>query len=161
MLKTMVATNDIKLGNFQYKCIMRIIPTNKFLQKCDIADSALCDFCNMVIETTDHLIWECMHTHQFWKELCNFLTEFNIDLVLNLPEVFFGLTFTINKPDTLLINFLTLLGKYFIFSNKYRKKTIPTLNHFKHYLCKRIKLKKKKKIHERQTCQVWNNMGKI
>ena len=91
---TLVAINDIKLRNFQYKFIMRIIPTNKFLQKCGIADSALCDFCNMIIETTDNLFWECTHTQEFWTELCNFLTEFNTDLILNLPRVFFGLTFT-------------------------------------------------------------------
>ena len=138
---TLVAINDIKLRNFQYKFIMRIIPTNKFLQKCGIADSALCDFCNMIIETTDNLFWECTHTQEFWTELCNFLTEFNTDLILNLPRVFFGLTFTTNKPDARLKNFLILLGKYFIFGNKYRK-TIPTLNHFKHYLCKRIKIEK-------------------
>ena len=138
---TLVATNDIKLRNFQYKFIMRIIPNNKFLQKCGIADSALCEFCNMVIETTGRLFWECTYIQQFWTEICKFLTDFNIGLILNLPRVFFGLTFTMNEPDSRLKNFLILLGKYFIFSNKYRK-TIPTLNHFKYYLCKRIKIEK-------------------
>ena len=28
------STNDIKLKNFQYKFLMRIIPTNQFLAKC-------------------------------------------------------------------------------------------------------------------------------
>ena len=46
--------NDIKLRNFQYKYIMRIVPTNQFLTKCNIVGSALCEFC-MEIETVSHL----------------------------------------------------------------------------------------------------------
>ena len=45
------STIDIKLRNFQYKHLMRIIPTNQFLTKCHITSSTLCDFCNMEIET--------------------------------------------------------------------------------------------------------------
>ena len=41
------STNDIKLRNFQYKYIMRIVPTNQFLTKCNIVGSALCEFCSM------------------------------------------------------------------------------------------------------------------
>ena len=43
------STNDIRLRNFQYKHLMRIIPTNQFLTKCHITSSTLCDFCNMEI----------------------------------------------------------------------------------------------------------------
>ena len=45
------STNDIKLPNFHYKYLMRIIPTNQFLIKCHIVSSSLCEFCNMEIET--------------------------------------------------------------------------------------------------------------
>ena len=30
------ATKDVRLQNFQYKCLMRIIPTDKHLLKCNI-----------------------------------------------------------------------------------------------------------------------------
>ena len=43
------ATKDIRLQNFQYKCFMRIIPTNKYLLKCKIEETALCEFCTMEI----------------------------------------------------------------------------------------------------------------
>ena len=59
---TLIATKGIKLRNFQYKYIIRIIPTNKYLQKYGIGETALCDFCNMEIETTDHLFLQCMRT---------------------------------------------------------------------------------------------------
>ena len=50
------STIDIKLRNFQYKYIYRIVPTNKRLFKQNIANSNLCDFCSMCIESTQHLI---------------------------------------------------------------------------------------------------------
>ena len=60
--------NDIKLCNFQYKCIMCIVPTNQFFTKCNIVGSALCEFCNMEIETVSHLVFAlfvwCLTTHQ-------------------------------------------------------------------------------------------------
>ena len=56
---TLKATNEIKLQNFQYKYLLRFIPTNKHLLKCNIGTSALCDLCVMEIETVNHLFWEC------------------------------------------------------------------------------------------------------
>ena len=89
---------------------MRIIPTNKFLLKCNIADSALCEFCKMEIETTDHLFWQCIHIQTFWAKFSDFLTEHNIEVNLTLYTVSFGLTFSIGKPEIKLKNFLILLG---------------------------------------------------
>ena len=37
-------TIDIKLRNFHYKYLMRIIPNNKNLFKCKLAPTVLCDF---------------------------------------------------------------------------------------------------------------------
>ena len=43
-------TKDIRLqNNFQYKCLMRVIPTNKYLLKCKIGETALCEYCTMEI----------------------------------------------------------------------------------------------------------------
>ena len=138
---TMTATKDIKFINFQYKYIMRIIPINKFLLKCNIADSALCKFCNIEIETTDHLFWQCIHIQTFWAKFSDFLTEHNIEAHLTLYTVSFGLIFSIGKSEIKLKNFLILLGKYFIYRGKCTK-TIPTIIQFKTYLRNRIKLEK-------------------
>ena len=40
------ATKDVRLQNLQYKCLMRIIPTNKYLLKCKIKETE--------IETINH-----------------------------------------------------------------------------------------------------------
>ncbi|MCG7875526.1 MAG: reverse transcriptase domain-containing protein [Candidatus Thiodiazotropha endolucinida] len=126
------ATNDIKLRNFQYKYLMRIIPTNTFLLKCNIASSALCDFCLMDIESINHLFWECRHVQHFWMDLSNLLQECNLDLALNLKTITFGITHGLKKLDTQVKNYIILLGKYYIFKNKYQKKyqQLYTLNCF-------------------------------
>ena len=59
------STNDIKLHNFQYKYLIRIIPTNKFLVKRRFVSSPLCEFCNMEIETFLHLLGECTYVQPF------------------------------------------------------------------------------------------------
>ena len=40
-------TNDVKLRNFQYKYLMRIVPNNRYLFKCKITSTVLSDFCSM------------------------------------------------------------------------------------------------------------------
>ena len=138
---SLAATKDVKLRNFHYKYIMRIIPTNKFLLKCGIGESALCDFCNMEIETIDHLFWQCKHVQTFWTEFSHFLSDLNIDIEFNLINIAFGFTITIGKPEIMLKNFLIILGKYFIFRGRCLK-IIPTLNQFKSFLRNRIKIEK-------------------
>ena len=46
---------DMKLRNFQYKYLMRIVPKNKYLFKCKLAPTILYDFCAMQEETNAHL----------------------------------------------------------------------------------------------------------
>ena len=93
------ATKETKLQNFQYKFLMRIIPTNKFLLKCNIAMSALCDFCTMEIETINHLFWECLYVQQFWTELLNLLKDSNVDITFSLRTITFEITQRINYPN--------------------------------------------------------------
>ena len=55
------STTDSTLRNFQYKYIQRIIGTNKYLFKCNLSNTNLCDMCSEHIETIEHLFWECKH----------------------------------------------------------------------------------------------------
>ena len=63
---TFISTTDLQLRNFQYKFLMRIIPTNVLFLKYKIKNSNLCDFCNMNIESNKHMFWGCIHTQHFW-----------------------------------------------------------------------------------------------
>ena len=133
------ATKEIKLQNFQYKFLMRIIPSNTFLLKCNKATSALCDFCMMEIETINHLFWECLQ--QFWAELANFLNEFNVNITFSLKTVSFGITQQLKNPSIQVKNFIILLAKYFIFRSKCQNIRLSLL-HFKAYFKERLKVEK-------------------
>ena len=135
------ATKDIKLQNFQYKFLMHTLPTNTFLLKCNIAISVLCDFCNMELETINHLFWECLYIQQFWTELSNFLKDYNVDITFNQKNITFGITINASDPKTQVKNFMIFIGKYFIFRNKCLKTPLVFV-HFKSYLIQRLNIEK-------------------
>ena len=121
---------------------MRIIPTNRFLLKCNIGHTTLCDFCSMEIETLDHLFWECIHVQLFWANLSTFLQDYNVFIHFNLRNIMLGITEGTNQTEVQTKNFIIiLLGKRFIFKNKYKKQH-PNLFHFRLYLKHRINTKK-------------------
>ena len=70
-----IATNEITLREFQYKCLKRMIPSNSFFHKCILVSSSLFDFCIMEIKTLSHLFWECRYVQALWMHLKNFLFE--------------------------------------------------------------------------------------
>ena len=65
-------TIDVKFRAFQYEYLLRILPNNKFLCKCKIASSVLCDFCSKYEETNAHLFWECWYVQNFWSKTQNY-----------------------------------------------------------------------------------------
>ena len=71
---------------------MCIIPTNRYLLKCNIVHTALCDFCSMDIETINHLFWECIHVQNVWTNLSILLQEYNVHIQFNLRYILFGIT---------------------------------------------------------------------
>ena len=105
------ATKDVRLQNFQYKCLMRIIPTKKYLLKCKIKETALCEFCSMEIETINHPLGECNHVQHLWRNLTMFLLRHNISINFSLKYVTFGITERTNCIETKVKNFIILLGK--------------------------------------------------
>lgn len=136
----LLATHDVKLRNFQYKYLNRILPTNQFLNKCKLVSSSLCDFCNMEIETLNHLFWECRHVQSFWMELKDQLNENNIDIEVTFKTIAFGIQERF-CPNIKLKNFIILIAKYFIFINKYNK-SIPVWQGFRLYIRNRIRIEK-------------------
>ena len=93
------ATKDVRLQNFQYKCLMRNIPTNKYLLKCKIKETALCEFCSMEIETVN-LFFGNVTLQHFWTNLTMFLLRHNITINFSLRYVTFGITERTNRIET-------------------------------------------------------------
>ena len=122
---------DTKIRAFQYKYLMRIVPNNQFLYKCNISNSSLCDFCSMHVETNKHLFWEFQYSRAFWTDLEIFFNEKQITVRLDYKMISFG--YTEWSSSSYLLNFLIIYAKYFIFKNKYSN-TIPLFAHFINYL---------------------------
>ena len=111
---------------------MRIIPTNRFLLKCNIGQTTLCDFCSIEIETLDHLFWECIHVQLFWTNLST-LSQDNIFIHFNLRNKMLGITEGTNQTEVQTKKFIIILGKHFIFKKKYKMQH-PNSLHLKLYL---------------------------
>ena len=77
-----------KLQNFQYNLTHRNIATNKYLLKCRYAASSLCTFCNMAVESIDHLFWDCDLIQHFWNNLFDVLAQCNLNVARNKFGVF-------------------------------------------------------------------------
>ena len=136
-MQTYKITIDTSLRSFNYKFLLRIIPTNKYLYKCKIKPTNLCDFCNMEIETIEHLFWDCQKTQLLWNELNNFIASKSMNTVITKQEAFLGIH-VIGKYS-LICNFLILLMKFYVFSMKYRN-AIPTFSSYKQYVLLREKI---------------------
>ena len=113
------STIDTILREFQYKYIMRIIPTNKTLMKYKIKSSNLCEFCNMHTETIRHLFWECNHIQHFWNNLSNWLNSINLNMVLNFEIISLGILENPRIIKNKTKNFILILAKQFIFKHKH------------------------------------------
>ena len=122
--KSLIST---KIRAFQYRYLMRIIPNNQFLYKCNINSTSLCDFCTMYVETNKHLFWECHFTREFWTDVERFLNEKEITIKLDYKLISIGYTKWSSHSN--LLNFILIYAKYFIFKNKYSK-TIPMFSIF-------------------------------
>ena len=59
-------TIENKLRSFQYKLIHNILPTNQRLYKMNIKSSPVCEFCNHVNETLEHMFCKCLNVKEIW-----------------------------------------------------------------------------------------------
>ena len=75
----------------------------------------------------------------FLVSIKTFLAELNIELTLNYKTICFGKMVNIKKD--ILVNFIIISAKYFIFKSKYLK-IIPNITGYKRFLYKRIEIEK-------------------
>ena len=128
-------TNDVKLRNFQYKYLMCIVPNNRYLFKCQIAPTVLCDFCSMLDENNAHLFWDCIYSQEFWSHIRIFLNDHNMQVDISYLNISFGMI-NRNSMKNEMINFIILLAKYYIYASKYKQQK-PNFEGFKNILKQR------------------------
>ena len=105
------------------------VPTNKLLFKMKIIDSPRCNFCNLYVQDTYHLFFDCLIVKNFWLTVVEWLSnEQSVNVNIELRNVIFG-------SDTLTnyINKIILYGKLYILKCKY-KDLDPSNENFVTYL---------------------------
>ena len=64
--------------SFNTGFINRIVFTNHLLHKIGKVISPLCYFCKSEIETLEHMLFNCRHVNDFWKDIYMLLRNQNI-----------------------------------------------------------------------------------
>jgi hypothetical protein len=105
---------DTKTREFQFKILHRIVFTKKLLFKIGKTASPLCSFCSKYDETIEHLFLDCEKVLIFWVDLFHFLNNYSIQ-VENMSEMDILLGCKNRNDDTMLINHILLLAKYYIY----------------------------------------------
>ena len=113
-------TVETKIREFQYKLLNNIIFTNEKLFRFKMTESPMCTFCQKEIESLEHLLFYCNITKDFWRDFSSWLTKQNIFMeILTLINILFGV-FN-NNEDSIILNHLILIGKFFIYKCKLNK----------------------------------------
>ena len=70
---------ESSLRAFQYQIVLRTVPTNKFLFRCGLSNTDKCYFCEVNVDTIEHLFWHCPVVKTFW---CKIKDELSMPLVV-------------------------------------------------------------------------------
>lgn len=108
---------ETKLQSFQFKLLHRILPCKKYLMNIRIANSDLCDFCE-VTDTLSHFFFYCQKVTVFWAALCNWFsqqTDLRLDQV-TCQEFLFGLPK--EAACSKITNVILLNAKFYIYRQK-------------------------------------------
>ena len=135
-----ICTLSTKLRNFQFKFLHRRIATNSFLFKIKLSESNLCCFCQTAQETLLHLFWECPITEAFWNSVQQFFVFVDLipaSQVLTLCQCL-GLK---GEKSALLFNHCLLLGRFYIYSCKYKNVRPSSIEYVNQVRCN-LKLEK-------------------
>ena len=109
-------TIESKMRSFQYKILLRVIPTNKYLHTCQISNTEKCFFCYVNVETIEHLFWYCSVIKTFWFDVfAMFDGILNIHEILTAENILLGYK---RSEHSRLINHLLILIKHYIYKTK-------------------------------------------
>ena len=109
---------DNFLKDIQFKIIHRIVGVNKFLYKIGITDSPRFEFCNLHIQSIEHLFYSCFLIKTFWLNVSRDLQDSQlIENQLSEMDVIRGYGIDCTKI-CLAVNQIILFGKRFIFNCK-------------------------------------------
>ena len=110
-------TLNSTLRDFKYRILNNIVFTNDKVFHFGLSQSPNCTFCNKEPDPLAHLLSRCKVSYKLWKEVLSWLKENNI-VIDSSNEIGLFLGIFEESEDFLLINHVTLLGKYYIYARK-------------------------------------------
>ena len=119
-------SNNSKYQWFQFKINHKILTTNKFLLKLKIRDDSLCTFCNLEVETIEHLFCYCAVINELWERLFNLIFDTcKLRVDLDPSEKLFGIYS--QRYKNVCLNEILLVVRYFIYWSRCIEKQ-PTIS---------------------------------
>ena len=120
---------------FQFKILNDILFTNSRLAKIGLIQSDLCTFCNIGVETVDHLFFYCVYSRVFWDEFESYWFAIAKEQrKLELKTILLGATDT-KCP---LFNYLIVLGKLHLWNSR-RNKSLSLFPSYKELVKRKYK----------------------
>ena len=124
MQKNAICSNKMKWINLQ---ILRfILPTNYSVSKFKPNQDPGCSFCPNHLEKLPNLVWSCPVVREFWEMVGNILKVYFPDFRLGRKEAIFGDS---ESNGDSVINTMILLGKQFIWTQKFGSKNLNELHY--------------------------------
>lgn len=115
-------TTDTTVQWLQYRTLHRILPVKSYLKKIKIVDNDTCSFFNNEVETIEHVFTSCSFVLDLWSSLSmHIYYAVSKRIGFNEYNILFGETPPSNS--NLVINFLILYTKQYIFQCLYNKKS--------------------------------------
>ena len=122
--------NKMKWINLQ---IFRfILPTNYTVNKYRPTQDPGCSFCSNHLEILPSLVWSCPEVREFWVMVENTISMYFPNFRLGRKEAIFG---DINTKGDSIINTMLLLGKQFIWRQKFGSKTLDEISYILYMKC--------------------------
>ena len=109
------------LQSCQYNILNRILNCREKLYMWGKSDNNRCNYCNE-FDTIEHHLYMCTESQNIWQSVQRWCsTNLEIKYDLTICEVLFGIP-TNTSADMDIINFLILIGKYYINKTKINNK---------------------------------------
>lgn len=110
---------SIKLRNFQFRYLHRIIFCAKQLHAWKLVSSPRCYFCEDEYETMEHMFYYCPVTNQFWETFVAWYeSRMNTEIVLTLETV------SLCNHKSQVLNTLLIMAKQFTVNRKSLQKVL-------------------------------------